>query len=81
MSLQQGKIPYGKIPEGKKPDGKIPEGKKPKVYRKAILSDFITDTPSNGLDNCTAYKFEKSNEKPKNYRIQGEFGQKKFIKP
>ncbi len=71
MSLQQ-----GKIQEGKKPDGKIP-----KVYRKAILSDFITDTPSNGLDNCTAYKFEKSNEKPKNYRIQGEFGQKKFIKP
>ena len=61
--------------------GKIPDGKKPKVYRKAILSDFITDTPSNGLDNCTAYKFEKSNEKPKNYRIQGEFGQKKFIKP
>ena len=48
-----------------------------KVYRKAVLSDFITDFNLPKLDK----KNFKNNEKIKDYRIQGEFGQKKFIKP
>ena len=48
-----------------------------KVYRKAVLSDFITDFNLPNLDK----KNLKNNEKIKDYRIQGEFGQKKFIKP
>ena len=51
--------------------------KKKKVYRKAVLSDFITDINLPDHDK----KSFINNEKIKKYRIQGEFGQKKFIKP
>jgi hypothetical protein len=51
----------------------FPIAEKDKVYRKAVLSDFITDTSKTTtvLDNSHAIQFEKS----KSYRIQGEFGE------
>ena len=55
----------------------IIDTEKEKVYRKAVLSDFINDTSIPVLDNFSSIKFEKS----KRYRIQGEFGEKKYIKP
>jgi len=48
-----------------------------KVFRKAVLSDFINETTSQTVQKSTSNKFEKC----KKYRIQGEFGEKKFIKP
>lgn len=54
------------------------------VYRKATLSDFFTDTDTNlsSLDkkNLNQHKFKKSSS-IHSYRIQGEFGEKKYIKP
>lgn len=48
--------------------------KKTKKMRKAVLSDFIS--------NVESTKFEPiKNDKPKNYRMQDEYGEKKFIKP
>jgi len=41
--------------------------------RTAVMSDFLT--------NNRAYIETQYNEKPKNYRIQGEYGEKKVIKP
>ena len=51
---------------------------KTRVFRKAVLSDFIKDTSIQNLDipNPNSNKI-----KTKKYRIQGEFGEKKFIKP
>ena len=49
-----------------------------KVFRKAVLSDFINDTSKNkNINNSTL----NNSEKTKSYRIQGEYGEKKFIKP
>ena len=50
--------------------------KKIKVFRKAVLSDFIEDTCIQKLNIHPPTKC-----KTKKYRIQGEFGEKKFIKP
>ena len=49
---------------------------KPKVFRKAVLSDFIQDTNIQNLNNHLPNKC-----KTKKYRIQGEYGEKKYIKP
>jgi len=56
---------------------KINEIEKKKVYRKAVLSDFMKDPPKMVLDSHPSIKIDKSQR----YRIQGEFGEKKFIKP
>jgi len=48
-----------------------------KVFRKALLSDFINDISKKNLNNSVI----KGSEKTKGYRIQGEYGEKKFIKP
>lgn len=55
---------------------------KKKVYRKATLSDFFTDTNLSSLNkkNLNQHKF-KNSESILKYRIQGEFGEKKYIKP
>lgn len=48
-----------------------------KVYRKAVLADFITEPKNDSLDKKKINK----NDKIKNYRIQGDLGEKKYIKP
>ena len=50
---------------------------KDKVFRKAVLADFLIDTR-----NLVSEKPPPTtSEKEKRYRIQKEFGEKKFIKP
>lgn len=50
---------------------------KEKVFRKAVLADFLNDTR-----NLVSEKPPpNTSEKEKRYRIQKEFGEKKFIKP
>jgi len=50
---------------------------KEKVFRKAVLADFLIDTR-----NLVSEKPPpNTSEKEKRYRIQKEFGEKKFIKP
>ena len=46
------------------------------------MSDFFTDTNLSSLDkkNLNQHKFKKSSS-IHSYRIQGEFGEKKYIKP
>ena len=51
--------------------------KQEKVFRKAVLADFLIDTRSLGLEKPPP----NTTEKEKRYRIQKEFGEKKFIKP
>lgn len=46
------------------------------VYRKAVLSDFMEDTKIEKLDYSSPTKC-----KTKKYRIQREYGEKKYIKP
>ena len=50
---------------------------KGRVFRKAVLSDFIKDTSKKILEISPSINSEKA----KNYRIQGEYGERKFIKP
>jgi len=54
------------------------ENKHVNKIRKAVMGDFL-----NNVDmSCRANTLPPlSYEKPKNYRIQDEFGEKKFIKP
>mgnify|MGYP006133600449 CR=1 FL=1 len=52
----------------------ILEPKKQIKMRKAVLGDFMT-TPN--ILSLPTVQYEK----PKNYRIQDEYGEKKFIKP
>ena len=49
---------------------------KDKVLRKAELNDIFGNTSSN-----QQLAKKESKEKIKKYRLQGEFGEKKFIKP
>jgi hypothetical protein len=50
---------------------------KEKMFRKAVLADFLIDTR-----NLVSEKpHPNTSEKEKRYRIQKEFGEKKFIKP
>lgn len=51
--------------------------KQEKVFRKAVLSDFLNDTRSLVSEKPPP----NTSEKEKRYRIQKEFGEKKFIKP
>ena len=46
------------------------------ILRKANICDFTENT--NASTNANA---DHLNKKIKNYRMQGEFGEKKFIKP
>ena len=48
------------------------KNKKPPIIRKAVLGDFVTI-----VDTLPPIQYEKL----KNYRIQDEYGEKKFIKP
>ncbi len=48
-----------------------------KVFRKAVLADFLIDTRSLVSEKPPP----NTSEKEKRYRIQKEFGEKKFIKP
>ncbi len=50
---------------------------KKKVFRKAVLADFLIDTRNLVSEKPPPNTFEKE----KRYRIQKEFGEKKFIKP
>lgn len=50
---------------------------KERVFRKAVLADFLID-PNNQVSEKTP---PNKSEKEKKYRIQKEFGEKKFIKP
>tara|TARA_Y100000992_G_C21141449_1_gene431577 strand:+ start:503 stop:724 length:222 start_codon:yes stop_codon:yes gene_type:complete len=47
-----------------------------KIYRRAVLSDFIDDT-----NIKTSNIYLNNIDKAKGYRLQGEYGEKKFIKP
>ena len=51
--------------------------KQEKVFRKAVLADFLIDTRSLVSEKPPP----NTTEKEKRYRIQKEFGEKKFIKP
>ena len=51
--------------------------KQEKVFRKAVLADFLIDTRSLVSEKPPP----TTSEKEKRYRIQKEFGEKKFIKP
>ncbi len=53
------------------------KSKQEKVFRKAVLADFLVDTRSLVSEKPPPNKSEKE----KRYRIQKEFGEKKFIKP
>ena len=46
--------------------------------RKAVLSDFLNNTDTSVSSN-TLHPIR--DDKPKQYRIQNEYGEKKFIKP
>ena len=46
--------------------------------RKAVLSDFLNNTDTSVSSN-TLHPIRDN--KPKQYRIQNEYGEKKFIKP
>ena len=48
-----------------------------KIYRRAVLSDFIDDESIKTSNNTYLNNIEKA----KGYRLQGEYGEKKFIKP
>ena len=48
-----------------------------KIYRRAVLSDFIDDVSIKTSNNTYLNNIEKA----KGYRLQGEYGEKKFIKP
>ena len=53
------------------------KSKQEKVFRKAVLADFLVDTRSLVSEKPPP----NTTEKEKRYRIQKEFGEKKFIKP
>lgn len=53
------------------------KSKQEKVFRKAVLADFLIDTRSLVSEKPPP----TTSEKEKRYRIQKEFGEKKFIKP
>ncbi len=53
------------------------KSKQEKVFRKAVLADFLVDTRSLVSEKPPP----TTSEKEKRYRIQKEFGEKKFIKP
>ena len=75
-----------KLPPGEKLDTKKLENKililLGKNYeskgRKAVLSDFLNNTDASMYQN-TEHPLQR--DKPKQYRIQNEYGEKKFIKP
>lgn len=46
--------------------------------RKAVLSDFLNNTDTSVSSNTLR---PIRDDKPKQYRIQNEYGEKKFIKP
>ena len=46
--------------------------------RKAVLSDFLNNTDTTISSNTLQ---PVRDDKPKQYRIQNEYGEKKFIKP
>ncbi len=46
--------------------------------RKAVLADFLDNTDTLKFPNILQ---SNQHEKPKHYRIQNEYGEKKFIKP
>ena len=50
-------------------------------YRKALMCDFMNEneTPLNKFEHV--YDQSTQFDKPNDYRIQGEYGAKKFIKP
>ena len=54
------------------------ENKNNQSFRKAVITDFITNDTNLLVNNN---KFLVQQDKVKRYRIQGEFGEKKFIKP
>ena len=47
-------------------------------WRKAVLSDFLNNTDTSFYSN-TLHPLQR--DKLKQYRIQNEYGEKKFIKP
>lgn len=53
------------------------KSKQEKVFRKAVLADFLVDTRILVSEKPPP----STSEKEKRYRIQKEFGEKKFIKP
>jgi len=42
--------------------------------RNAVMTDFL-------INGEATYMYSDQTERPKQYRIQGEYGEKKFIKP
>ena len=48
------------------------------ILRKANICDFTENTNANTNTNTNA---DHLNKKIKNYRMQGDYGEKKFIKP
>ena len=53
------------------------KSKQEKVFRKAVLADFLVDTRTLVSEKPPP----NTSEKEKRYRIQKEYGEKKFIKP